>query len=343
MLQTLIIASLFIASKINRATSRYKALRPRWKFFRRSSHSKSSRFRLKLARCFSAIQAITVDFQEAQAVFVSTTQIATLWFYSQAEVTQNSSSYAEANATIAFAFTIAIYGLIPVLLGQSVLQRAGKHWWYTTILTCIPTVLAWWCTTRPIQPDYATLWAKLEKSSTATECGGNAIPMDYCGGPYQTVQYSYPLQFFNPDPTIISAASEIPINSIFIPIIRGVVYIGAPFLLADQVYVWIRGSPHWSRISRFCKRVSRWSKLRISTKSRIVTIVHLINFLIWFIYQALLFTALIYNLFFFLFVLGSVTGMSGGWSYGQLVAVLVWLPIGLKLVYYIICKLYSRS
>ncbi|KAI1124467.1 hypothetical protein F5Y10DRAFT_249346 [Nemania abortiva] len=337
--QSAVVAAFFFASKAHHATRRFSTWRRRWNqnaLAHDPQNTPPSAPRRALAHCFAAIQAVMADFQEAQAVFVSTVQIATLWFYRQTKLTQNSRSYAEANATIELAQVIPLLGLLPVLLGQTILQRGGKHWWYTTALTSVTAALTWWCISRPDEADYATLWVKLKETSPAPQCGGNPSPMTYCGVYNTNKIYNEASFHYSTASKVGDGVSAVATSSLLVNIFTVVVLVCPPFLLVDQIYTWIRGLRIWTRTLQALDGMSRWSKLRDSTKGFVSKIIRFILFLVWFILQLALFVSLVYTFCFLLFIFGFQTQLAGGWSYGQLVAALIWVPIGLRLVYYII-------
>ncbi|KAI0100090.1 hypothetical protein GGR51DRAFT_533796 [Nemania sp. FL0031] len=339
--QAAVVVTFFLASKIHRAISRYSAWR-NWRLNAqtsstpRTSDPRPSQAQRVLARCFVALQAVMADFQEAQAIFVSVVQIASIWFFSPKKLAENSKSYAEANATTTLALLIPALGLVPVLLGQAILYRSGRYWWYNTILTTVTAGLTWYSVSRPNEPNYAALWAKLKQTNPAPQCGGNPSPMTYCGVYNNNRIYNQANYIYTTAAKIGDDVSPIIDSQLLLNLYLGVIEVAPPFLLAAQLYFWIRSLRYWSRIPEYLKRVSRWSALRDSTKIFLSKIMRLINFFIWFILQLALLISLIFAFSFLLFIFGNQTQLAGGWSYGQLVAALVWIPIGLRLVYYII-------
>ncbi|KAJ8125271.1 hypothetical protein O1611_g8368 [Lasiodiplodia mahajangana] len=337
--QAAVIATFFFASKTHHAIRRYSAWRHRKSSVtdsRLTSDPRRSRVRWVVTRCFVALQAVMADFQEAQAVFVSTVQIASIWFFSAKKLSQNSSSYAEANATNQLAILIPAFGLIPVLLGQAILYRSGKHWWYTTILTSVTAFLTWYSASRANQADYYALWLKLKEDSPAPHCGGNPSPMTYCG------VYN-PNSIYNEASVLPTTAAEVGEDLSFISespmlfnLYLGIIVAAPPFLLATQLYFWIPKLRYWSRISEYLKRASRWSRLQDRTKRILLRIVRFILFIIWFVFQLALLISLVFIFSDLLYIFGFQTQLAGGWSYGQLIAALIWVPIGLRFVYYII-------
>ncbi|KAH8163072.1 hypothetical protein CIB48_g5188 [Xylaria polymorpha] len=186
---------------------------------------------------------------------------------------------------------------------MTMLQRSGRHWWYTTALSSVTSALGWWALLQPREVDYAAVWAKLGRDNSVSQCGGNPDPIAYCV--VYSTQMLYAWNKLSPGGPQITFILRIFPGLATMPIL--VVAIMVPlFLFGNQLYTWFQARQHWERIVRFCKRASGWNKLQKSTKDRISK---LWPCFVW---------------------------LSGGWTYGQLVASLVWAPSGLKFLYYII-------
>ncbi|KAI0972420.1 hypothetical protein F4678DRAFT_478855 [Xylaria arbuscula] len=134
-----------------------------------------------VARFSTAVESVFVDFHEAQIFFLLTIQTATFWFFNQKKVIETSATYADANTTSFLAIFLSLTVLIPVFLGQTIQQRSGRHWWYTTLLTSIAAVMAWMLIETLTNLDYARFWTKLKTDNPITQCGGNPSPSTYCG------------------------------------------------------------------------------------------------------------------------------------------------------------------
>ncbi|KAK5634097.1 hypothetical protein RRF57_009811 [Xylaria bambusicola] len=342
--QVAAVSFFFIFSKFHRWARRLKAWHQRpWTWsggkayvstlgYRADPSPKPNGVVRALARFSTAIESVLVDFHEAQILFLLTIQLATLWFFDGTKVMENSNTYAEANATYIWAKGISIFGILPVLLGQTVLQRSGRHWWYTTLLTTIAAVVALVVDATSRDLDYAAFWTKLKNEDPISQCGGNPSPNTYCRLHTKIFQ-----------PTVATAQKDIAVMEreefrfVFI-----FMTISAPaFLLVDQLFIWIRGLELWNRVLRFCKRASHWDKLSKSTQSSINKASRLFVWAMWTIHQSLLLISLVPIFSYLLFLFHAFTPLAGGWSYGQLVASLIWAPLGLKLAYYTFCKEYS--
>ncbi|KAI0424501.1 hypothetical protein F5Y09DRAFT_324267 [Xylaria sp. FL1042] len=293
------------------------------------SNSKPGRLVRALALVSAAAESIVVDFHEAQIFFVLTIQIATFWFFNQKKVIENSNTYAEAGATFELAVLISFLGIGPVFLGQTVLQRSGRHWWYTTLLTSITAVVAWVLFAMTTDLDYAAFWIKLKDDNPISQCGGNPSPNTYCGV-YNGLNI-YGRESFQ------TANKELPALALegrLFDVLDFVTIWAPTFLFVDQLFVWIHGLQLWDQISRFCKRVSKWDKLYGPTKSHMTKIFQFFLWVIWIAHQSLLVISLVPLFTYLLFIFHTFTPITEGWSYGQLIASLIWAPLGLKLVYY---------
>ncbi|KAI0153057.1 hypothetical protein GGR57DRAFT_503192 [Xylariaceae sp. FL1272] len=215
------------------------------------SEPKAKQIRKAIARHTTAVASVAVDFQEAQIFFVLTIQIAALWFYDEAGRIRNSNSLAQSDA-VWFAVPVAGYGIIPVLLGQALLQRSRRHWWYTFILMTVSSVVTWYCFAQPEQSDYAALWAHLRKTRPIAECGGNPSPATSCwsiafaniNDPYLNVILESNSAFGVPladSPQLRAFKNYRRLQHLGIEAIAKKTFIWATiFLFADQTYTWAR-------------------------------------------------------------------------------------------------------
>ncbi|GAW20260.1 hypothetical protein ANO14919_097590 [Xylariales sp. No.14919] len=347
LLQIVVVAVFFLVSKCQHATDYLTRLSrllgrpkaPTTSEVQTGSRLERGQLRRGFARFLVAFEAVMVDFHEAQTLFVLTIQVATLWFFNVAKVTESSQTYAEAGATMFIAFEFTWYGTIPVVLGQTLLQRAKRHWWYTTTLTNIVVAVGWWCFTRPYFADNAALWVKLKRASPVTQCGGNPSPKSYCGV-YNAASIYKNADLLPVTPTSTRYALYYNLLAVtqnyhlyFLVVV--VFWQTVAILLVEQIYIGIRASKYWNGVSDFCARLSTRLALRNPSWISISKMCPWIIWIIWFADQSVLLVVLVYVLCGVLMNFESYTQLSGGWSYGQLVAALVWAPIGLKFIYYI--------
>ncbi|KAI1261461.1 hypothetical protein F5Y18DRAFT_205837 [Xylariaceae sp. FL1019] len=309
-----------------------------------SSNPKSKRIRAAIARHSTAVASVAVDFQEAQIFFVLTIQIAALWFYGEASRIRNSKTLAEADA-IWFAVPLAGYGIIPVLLGQALLQRSGRHWWYTFTLASVTSVVTWYCFAQPEHSDYAALWAHFKETNPIVECGGNPSPATFC----QVEEFAR-----NPFvDLIISGAGFLDIKADATPELRVVLnysrvkhlglegiarktFIWATiFLFVDQTYSWAPRLQYWSRLSPLWTTICPRSRLSKQRKKRVSRTWSWVTWLAWATLQAFLVVSLVYFISFLGLIFVYASTLKDQWSYGQLVAVLVWVPVVFKLLYHL--------
>ncbi|KAI0548017.1 hypothetical protein F4679DRAFT_597073 [Xylaria curta] len=274
-----------------------------------------------------AVDAVVIDFQEAQTLFVLTIQIATLWFFSPAKIIQTSKTFGEAASTRTWAIIITLINIAPVLLMQSILQRSRRHWWWTTLLTSIVSILAWYSNNQPGDFNYAALWTELQNTeNSGAQCGGKPAPITYCS----LYGISYGGQSI--DPRIIHVASQDQLLRIYVV----AVYWAPAFLFVDQYIASRRTQRYRAYILFFFTKITRWNhwdnhvKLFVSRLSDVAIAV------IWFLHQGLLFVSLIWGFFYLLLIYNGYGLPESDWTYGQLIAALVWVPLGLKLFYYII-------
>lgn len=128
-----------------------------------------------------------MEFQELQAFFVGAIQVATLATFRPKGLSQSlganaARSFGEAILDSQVVQSLAINGMLPLLLVQCILQRYGMRWWYTFTLLWVTFVLA---SVVQVKEDtlissFDTLWEIFVQNSHISSCGSNANPMVYC-------------------------------------------------------------------------------------------------------------------------------------------------------------------
>ncbi|KAI0862931.1 hypothetical protein F4860DRAFT_103805 [Xylaria cubensis] len=278
-----------------------------------------------------AVDAVVIDFQEAQTLFVLTIQIATLWFFSPAKIIRTSKTFAEAASTRTWAITITLISIVPVLLMQSILQRSRRHWWWTTLLTSIVSILTWYSNNQPADFNYAALWTELQSTEhSSAQCGGKPAPITYCS--LDSTPNSYRATWQSIDPRIIHVAFQDQLLSIY----AVAVYWAPVFLFVDQYIASRRPQRYRAYILFFFTKITRWDHWGNRVKLFVSRLTDSAIALIWFLHQGLLFVSLIWGFFYLLLIYNGFGLPESDWTYGQLIAALVWVPLGLKLFYFII-------
>ncbi|KAI1421742.1 hypothetical protein F5Y12DRAFT_718121 [Xylaria sp. FL1777] len=259
---------------------------------------------------YRPIGSIMADFQETQAILVATVQVATLVYFNTNALVEAVDTFSEAIANQDVIRRLSFDGVIPVLLGQIVLQRAHRHWWYTTFLTTLVFSLGIACNSVTSTLDYAALWAHFKDSASIEACGGNPSPATYC---FTRVPGTDNLLF-----TYFSTNGFLGANPV-----SWVRYWAIFFILVDQMLTWLPSTPFGKRLSFTGLPSDGW-------------LVLLFWRFPWFVLQLILF----FSVFPYVVVLYQVFSIySGGpsqWTFGQFIAVMVWVPLGAKLVYSIL-------
>ncbi|KAI1734573.1 hypothetical protein F4680DRAFT_470838 [Xylaria scruposa] len=275
-----------------------------------------------------AVNAVIIDFHEAQTLFVLTIQIATLWFFSPAKVIRTSKTFAEAISNNLWAIFITLISLAPVLLMQSILQRSRRHWWWTTLLTSVVSILAWYSNNQLLYVDYAALWTELQSpENSGAQCGGKPAPITYC-----SLSSAPNISEGLVDRRILHVAGQKQlINIYFIAI-----YWAPAFLFIDQFLVSRRSQRYRDYILSFFTKITRWNHWSDHVKVSVSRSSNFAIHLIWILHQGLLFVSLTWGFFYLLYIYNGFGLAESKWTYGQLIAALIWVPLGLKLFYFII-------
>lgn len=271
--------------------------------------------RLAGLRLHAATVSTLVEFQEVQAFFIGAIQVATL-----ATFRPTGSSSSDANSATSFGQvlldsqlvqTLAIYGVFPLLCVQYMLHRYGKRWWYTFALVWITLIMALVIQARRdlLVSKFDVLWAIFKADRPVASCGNNANPMVYCN------VYSES-----------STDVEVWANMMYMQIVLLTIDFFVPSLektrpvktMIMNLSMYENKSPVYAWIRR-----AFWP--------------YFIIFFCFLLQISLLLTTVAY---FELFL--ATTSMSidinglGQWSFGQFVALLVWVPTLFKFAYYTI-------
>ncbi|KAI2602744.1 hypothetical protein GGR54DRAFT_487701 [Hypoxylon sp. NC1633] len=261
---------------------------------------------------FAPIKSTMVEFQETQCIFVATIQIAALAFFNPTTLADKANTYGEAVSNTDVINRLAFDGMFPVLIGQVVLQRAGKHWWYTTALTTLVFVLGMVCEAKAGKLSYATLWAHFAQNDSIEQCGFNPSPYTYCFARFSSGD-NLSWLYTNTDGFLASS----PVSNIR--------FWAIAYLLIDQFFTWSRGR-------FFVQRAAKLRKVRFA--GNIIFVWRVLWWISWFLLQCALLIGLVGYIVMLATIFVTYSGGLEEWSFGQLVAVMVWVPLTTKFLYY---------
>lgn len=271
--------------------------------------------RLIELRLHAATVSTLVEFQEVQAFFVGAIQVATLATFKPKGLSQSSDansarSFGEAILDSQVVQALAINGMLPLLLVQCLLQHYGMRWWYTFSLLWATFVLALVVQARKssLISSFDTLWEVFQKNSPLASCGNNANPMVCCdtnGTYWQATMAGVVIVYVAM--ALLTVDFLAPTLKRWQPIKAGLSCLA---ILEDQsrVYAWLR--------TKFWPPFLNLSWFVLEYTLMLLVIIYCVTLL----EIATLMTS------------GSNTW--GAWSFGQLVSVMVWVPLLFKFVYY---------
>ncbi|KFA74435.1 hypothetical protein S40288_10077 [Stachybotrys chartarum IBT 40288] len=284
--------------------------------FSASLQNKGRRLQSSLtsSRFTAAAISSLVEFQEVQLYFIGSIQVASLISFDPDNPntgSSNSNSFGSALLGSAIVSALGINGVYTVLLCQVCLQRSDMHWWYTFVLTSVVFVMAQVIVARDdmLMPSIEALWDKFSRDASVPACADNPSPMTFCGPPRGSVA---------------AWSSGAEGRHVFVSV-GTLAYVG---LLIDQ----LSHALHDRSLPQTCK-------LGSAPEPRLV--VHAqsawpwIRELYWFSIQALLFVCTL--LYYAVLLRASPRagiGDTSQWSFGQLIAVMVWAPTIIKYIYF---------
>ncbi|KAK8858987.1 hypothetical protein PGQ11_009721 [Apiospora arundinis] len=249
--------------------------------------------RVRMSRPAIAVFSSLVEFQEAQVFFVIALQIAALVVYGRHDWAP--ADFIDAHSA---AFFAAVTPLI-AFMTQSSLQRAGRRWWYTFILTLLVYILA-------VDVDHTML----------AESGMK--PLDQCGGSENVL------------PSCLSPRDDNTVGGRYAMRLGRVVVGCSHFIMAllamDQLGHY--SLPNWvPRPNWWAATDNNVSKLVSNhVVSRLLRLTWLAIDVVVFVLLSSYLGNIDYDIY-WLFL------ERPDWDYGQIVAVLPWKPVFFKCVY----------
>lgn len=290
----------------------------RWVFrlFRKRSetemdHLRSTLTHLRSTRFSVALCSTMIEFQETQAFFVMAIETATLTM-----VIMNSQSLA-IRVDVGAAKVFASANTLLVLITQAIMQRRGMYWWYTFILTVIVYVLCAIIQMLSLptpsnlsdpSPEYAT-------------CGGRQSILQTCLQAEYSDYYIY--------------GGHLQYND---QIIRFFIYTSIMvFLTADHL-------GHVPGLRRMMASANQGLKGRkILIPAWVLKTLSVLGKILWFLLVSLMAYTILVNIVQVHSFVRETMRSKEQWTFGQVVAVLVWAPVLSKYIYYNICKFDSSK
>lgn len=264
---------------------------------------------LKRSRPAAALTSALVEFQEVQTFFVISIQFATLIIFAgsdHAAMLSSTDSFAEAVTNVQIVQMLSINGMLPVLFTQIGLMRLGIRWWYMMTLVLGVFVTGLVVSQQSLMPTYTTLWTYFTEESPIDMCGGNPSPMTYCLDSLEGLNAT--------------------LNRMNSGLVVGCMVIVA--LLMDQI---------WHSLNRNGRMTEGLDNWEITNSKVLFLRRRLAPVLLGVVWFGLEFALLIYVGIYLKSVIGIlkfVGTSSSDWTFGQLVAIMVWAPVIGKYLYF---------
>ncbi|KUI68946.1 hypothetical protein VM1G_04358 [Cytospora mali] len=261
------------------------------------------------SRAAAALTSALVEFQEVQGFFVASIQFATIIIFAsddESAMLSSTSSFGEAVLNVEVVQMLSINGVLPVLLIQVGLMRLGVRWWYMTTIVVGVFVVALVIATKSLMPDYDTLWAYFKESGPIDLCGGNPSPMTYC------------------------LESLDGLNAVLQSMNSGLMLgcVTASVLLLDQIWFSLNSN------NRLDDALNSWELKNSAVLFLRRRVRPVFMALLWFCLEFGLLVYVGIYLKAVIEVLNVVGTESSNWTYGQLIAVMVWAPVVGKYLYF---------
>lgn len=291
-----------------------------------SSHQGLHKFFTKLERAnfFHATNSFLAEFSEAQCFYAMFIAIAVIYADSQGATFNGATNWPSVSVNQEETNFVSLFGFVPILLVQISLQRASMDSVYSLVISTAAWILigvAGVATEKPLTISrFHNMMKKDGMALHLEECGGNLSLRALCDG--------------------------LGVGILFIDE-SSYVWYWSPMLL----YLWcVKSREHLLRMGRLFfaalinkaskRRNVAWTKAILALKKhlwfwrRFITL-----FLLYFAYCYLL-----YMMVFLVVLVVQVLRASYGddsdrpWGLGQVIALLVWVPVLAKYLYTLVCK-----
>ncbi|KAM5347237.1 hypothetical protein ACJ41O_010242 [Fusarium nematophilum] len=294
-----------------------------------TSEPRPTRRRARCAARFAgAVASTLVDLQEAQALFTLTISIATIAIFANS----SASSLASEDSLFSYVVNMRIsqaiitIGMFPLVVLQSMLQSSGSSSGYTLLFTVVDWILVLFVQYGQ-EVDARARWSTIQASAVIPACGDKPGPMAYCARPLERTTHG-------------AFQSGVPAS-------QGFAYFMVPILMLDwarrflsrrpggslggRVFAALRGA--FEPLMAIFRKFDRTSKFRrrfgsnpISAGIRVaVEVVSLAMLVLGFTALLLVFRDLYKS-----------DSDRSSWSFGQLAALAIWLPVVSKFTYFLI-------
>jgi hypothetical protein len=255
--------------------------------------------RLLRSRAIGAVLALIVEFQEAQCFFILAISVAALVSPVVGDLSEttgaifinDASTIQEGLVSAYIVRTLIIVGSIPVTLTQMCLHAANMRSWYLLSLTTMILILSLVLGTRVQLPSLDVIWEFFHKQNPVAACGGQISPSVYCLNRWAMLE-------------II----EMPNSAILLVI--------ADALLIVDMLVW-----------KFKEHVQKRRVFQNQNLFRIATyLAHIIwlGFGIFCLVITITYSSVILNTY------QVLSPTAASWTFGQVIALLVWAPVFAK-------------
>ena len=265
----------------------------------------------------AAVTSSLAEFQEIQLYFIAAVQVATLISFDHetaSTVGANNSSYAAVILNSGLAGLVNITAMAAVLLVQCCLRKAGMRWWYTFFLMTLTCILAGIIFSRrsELTPSPDVLWDKFKEDAPLPFCGNNPSPMTFCRSIRET-------KFLDNDVGGFIACGLGLFSLIGLWVDQLVFTVRTKF---PAILEWT--TSHLDRQHRFRSRRALFSTMAA---------------LYWSAVEFFLLLLVGFHISQLILIIDDVNfADTGGWGFGQLIAVTVWAPTIVKFLYFNICK-----
>lgn len=313
--------------------------------------------KLKSSRQHAALKTALVEFHKAQCYFMLAFQIAAMMVLKAGFRVLESKSYLQLSNNIDLIGSISINGFLPVTFVLFCLHTEGMKSWYAFILsTCTITasIVTFFTVSRfKITP------TDVQGSTGFKSCGGNESPTKYCLGTPSILNNGTFLDDLS-FRYVISMNYGVGRGStlLFSLVVLLLIFIDQCELFYRRgddgrekrvnsyicLKMWIKDWPVWGRTKS--QAFLKWIWLDTPERAiRFGTAILLLTIEIYYLFLFFNFLHYLSQTFYFRIYHSSDPSDSpaSSWSFGQIIAVTIWVPCTVEYIYLLLCKAFSRS
>jgi hypothetical protein len=273
--------------------------------------------RIQDSNFMHATAAFLTEFHEAQCFFIFATSIALIYAQKQTADFNGADNWQSLVDNQELVSNLGLSGAAPIILTQLTLDRLGMNSVYSLTCSTLSLVMAGVVLTQLRDFDADRVHQMFSTTEGIDECGGHPSLRTFCAS-----------RSYAPDPTTASAASIFPWLALLF--VLWCVKIASMVSKARGTYSGRARKQRLEEVFALSRRATatEWAR---DIAPRVIKLAVLAA-------HGVIVALLYSNLGFIAMSLERSSNEDGGWNVGQIIAMLIWVPVLAKYLYTVLCK-----